>query len=206
MRNTHSAHVLSSKTEACRGLQESFSCLACGSTPYLELLYLLLRICKLLLEQVTLRQKCFVLCLCWASQADLEIAAYRRDKGLVSAAACCPAVGLLCSAHYSLYGLLGFVRLLVQGDQHCAGGRSHNSSASALGPAHALLPGMVLEVNPVSKPLVRASMTPADSRYFRKDSFASAILPAAAAAQSASTRGSDGMLLRNAEVVENFED
>lgn len=32
---------------------------------------------------------------------------------------------------------------------------------------------MVLEVNPVSKPLVRASMTPADSRYFRKDSFAS---------------------------------
>lgn len=54
--------------------------------PYLELLYLLLRIRKLLLEQVTFPQDCFILCLCWASQADLQIAVHRRDKGLVSAA------------------------------------------------------------------------------------------------------------------------
>lgn len=29
---THSAHVLTSKAEAGRGMQESVSCLACGST------------------------------------------------------------------------------------------------------------------------------------------------------------------------------
>jgi hypothetical protein len=51
-------------------------CLACvGRPPYLELLYLLLCIRKLLLEQVTLCQDCFILCLCWAAQADLQVAA-----------------------------------------------------------------------------------------------------------------------------------
>lgn len=143
---THSAHVLSSKTEACRGMQESFPCLACGSTPsapYLELLYLLLRIRNLLLEQVTLRQKCFVFCLCWASQADLEIAVYRRDKGLVSAVACWRAVGL-CELTTHSMACLGLSGSSYR-ETSTVRAAGHTTAASALGTrsrTEQVLPGM----------------------------------------------------------------